>query len=61
MGDLGIDGIDDELTVAIDDAEQRIGSSLEDRLRQVTMDDLRRSVALAQGVLDEDLMRGAWG
>ncbi|MFT4293806.1 MAG: antitoxin [Micropruina sp.] len=29
-------------------------------LAQVTMDDLRRSAELARGVLDEDVMRGAW-
>ncbi len=29
-------------------------------LFRVTMEDLRRSTALARGVLDDDLMRGAW-
>lgn len=30
------------------------------RLAHVTMDDLRRSAELAKGVLDDDVMRGAW-
>ncbi len=33
---------------------------VDDRLHDVTMEDLRRSVSLAQGVLDEEVMRAAW-
>ena len=71
MADVLIRNLPDETLVRLDSAAAKAGMSraafLRDQLdkianplAQVTMDDLRRSAGLAKGVLDEEVMRGAW-
>lgn len=58
-----IDALAAELGISRSELLRRETKDLARRhaLQQVTLDDIRRSVDLAQGVLDEDLMKQAWG
>ncbi|MBD0023691.1 ribbon-helix-helix protein, CopG family [Gordonia pseudamarae] len=74
MTDILIRNVDDDDLRHIDALAAELGLSRTELLRretkelarrharsQVTVDDVRRSVDLARGALDEDLMRQAWG
>ena len=74
MTDVLIRNVDDDDLRHIDALAAELGLSRSEFLRretreiarrhalnQVTVDDIRDSVSLAQGALDEDLMRQAWG
>nr|NLD41653.1 hypothetical protein [Actinomycetales bacterium] len=71
MADLLIRNVSPETLKKIDAAAEQQGLSRAAFLRQqldaianplsrVTMAELKRSARLAEGALDEDLMRGAW-
>lgn len=74
MTDILIRNIDDDDLRHIDALAVELGVSRSELLRrearelarrhalsQVTLDEVRQSVGLAQGVLDDDLMKQAWG
>ncbi len=74
MTDILIRNIDDDDLQHIDAMAVELGLSRSELLRReakelarrhalsrVTIDEIRRSVDLAQGVLDEELMKQAWG
>ena len=72
MTDVLIRNVDEATLERIDIAAEREGLSRNEFLRrqldvmmrpdvELTMDDLRRSVELASGALDDELMRQAWG
>lgn len=72
MPDILIRNVDSATLDRIDSDAARAGMSRNAYLRQqldriahplgrVSMDDLQRSADLARGVLDDDLMREAWG
>lgn len=66
MPDILIRDVDDDVIARIDDAARSCGMSRSEYLRQqlqmvARVEDVRRSVDLAQGARDDDLMRQAWG